>query len=599
MPVSRVAGPDVRGLIEALAERAQRAQASRRLAQAVGACWLVVLLRDPATRAFRPAPGFPQTLPGGPTWTALIRCCDEPGEFDTEVAFPDRSHVNGARVFASADGVVLALIGGRPLVTPSEVAKECGLLFALLKSENEAQTASDEAFAARTASQRAAALASALDHARSEATAKAVALRDALAEAQRLNTEFRLLNEQLEERVEREVAGRLKVENALRQAQKMEAIGQLTGGVAHDFNNLLTVIMGGLENIKRQLDSPQGPSSDKMKRARDMAFLASQRAAKLTQRLLAFSRQQSLDPKPLLIDDLVFGLSDLLQRTLGETVRLETVATPGLWHAYADRGELENALLNLALNARDAMPGGGRLTIETSNVYLDESYLASVAEPVQAGQYVMIAVTDTGHGMPPEIIAQAFEPFFTTKEAGKGTGLGLSQVYGFVRQSGGHVRIYSELGQGATIKIYLPRHSAPPAPEVKQEQRAQVYGGNETILVVEDDEEVRAFTTGVLRELGYGVLEASTGECALGLLAKGESVDLLFTDIVLPDGMDGRRLSHEALAVRPHLKVLFTSGYTRNAIVHNGRLDAGLKLISKPFTYDALALKIRSVLDGE
>ena len=413
-----------------------------------------------------------------------------------------------------------------------------------------------------------------------------------------MNAEFRRLNEQLEQRVEQEVSGRLKVENALRQAQKMEAIGQLTGGVAHDFNNLLTVIMGGLENIGRQLNSPDGPSPDKMKRARDMALLASQRAATLTQRLLAFSRRQPLDPKPLRVDQLIFGLAELLQRTLGETVRLETVATPGLWHAFADRGELENALLNLAINARDAMPGGGRLTIETSNAYLDESYLAGVAEPVQPGQYVMVAVTDTGHGMPPETLAQVFEPFFTTKEAGKGTGLGLSQVYGFVRQSGGHVRIYSEPGQGATIKIYLPRHFAPVAPTMEEEQRAQAYGGNETILVVEDDDDVRAFTTGVLRELGYRVLEASTGKEALAMLAKEEHVDLLFTDIVLPDGMDGRGLSHEALAVRPRLKVLFTSGYTRNAIVHNGRLDAGLKLISKPFTYDDLAIKIRSILDG-
>jgi signal transduction histidine kinase len=512
------------------------------------------------------------------------------------VAFPDRHHLNAAHVLATSDGVVLALIGGRPSITPTELARECGLLFALLKAENEVQTALEEALAARKMSQRATALASALDQARSQATAKAVALREALAETARLNAEFRHLNEQLEERVTQEVAGRLKVENALRQAQKMEAIGQLTGGVAHDFNNLLTVIMGGLENIGRQLESSEG-SSAKMKRARDMALLASQRAAKLTQRLLAFSRRQPLDPTPLRVDQLVFSLSDLLQRTLGETVRLETVATPGLWHAYADRGELENALVNLAINARDAMPGGGRLTIETSNAFLDENYLANVAEPVPPGQYVMVAVTDTGHGIPPEILDKVFEPFFTTKEAGKGTGLGLSQVYGFVRQSGGHVRIYSEPEQGTTIKIYLPRHSAPSTPTMEEkEQRPKVYGGNETILVVEDDEEVRAFTKGVLRELGYVVLEASTGRQALGLLAT-ESVNLLFTDIVLPDGMDGRRLSHEALAVRPHLKVLFTSGYTRNAIVHNGRLDAGLKLISKPFTFDALAEKIRSVLD--
>ena len=597
MSVPRVGARDYAGLIIALADRSQRGPASDRLAQALGARWLVVLLRDPATGALRPAPGFPQTLPGGPTWTALIRRCDKAGEFATEVAFPDLDHPNDAHVFASTEGVAIALIGGEPRVTPAELAAECGFLFALLRSETEAQTAARAAMAERATSQRAATLASALDHARSEATAKAVALREALAEAARLNDELRRLNEGLEERVQHEVAERLKVENALRQAQKMEAIGQLTGGVAHDFNNLLTVIMGGLENIKRQLDGAAGASSDKMRRARDMAFFASERAAKLTQKLLAFSRRQPLDPKPLLVDHLVLGLSDLLQRSLSEAVRLETVSTPGLWHAFADREELENALLNLAINARDAMPEGGRLTIETANAYLDENYLASVAEPVQPGQYVMVAVTDTGHGIPPENLAQVFEPFFTTKEAGAGTGLGLSQVYGFVRQSGGHVRIYSEPDQGTTIKIYLPRHVGPSAPMGEEKQRSQVYGGNETILVVEDDNEVRTFTTGVLRELGYGVLEASTGRRALDVLATADGVDLLLTDIVLPDGMDGRRLSHEALAVRPDLKVLFMSGYTRNAIVHNGRLDAGMKLISKPFTFEALASRIRSVLD--
>ena len=597
MSVSRVAGSELRRLIEALADRGQRGHASRRLAQALGACWLVVLLRDSTTGALRPAPGFPQTLPGGPTWTALIRRCDEAGEFATEVAFPDRHHLNAAHVVASADGVVLALIGGRPFVTPTELARQCGLFFALLKSENEAQTASEAALAARTASQRAAALASALDHARSEATAKAVALRDALAEAARLNAEFRRLNEQLEQRVEQEVAGRLKVENALRQAQKMEAIGQLTGGVAHDFNNLLTVIMGGLENIGRQLNSPDGPSPDKMKRARDMAFLASQRAAKLTQRLLAFSRRQPLDPKPLRVDQLIFGLAELLQRTLGETVRLETVATPGLWHAFADRGELENALLNLAINARDAMPGGGRLTIETSNAYLDESYLASVAEPVQPGQYVMVAVTDTGHGMPPETLAQVFEPFFTTKEAGKGTGLGLSQVYGFVRQSGGHVRIYSEPGQGATIKIYLPRHFWASGPnDGRRAARTSSTAVTKPYWSWKMTTMCGPSRRGSCGSWAIASSRLQRGGGARTARERGARRPPLHRHCAA--GWNGRPAPFSrSPAVRPRLKVLFTSGYTRNAIVHNGRLDAGLKLISKPFTYHALAAKIRSVLD--
>jgi CheY-like chemotaxis protein len=330
-----------------------------------------------------------------------------------------------------------------------------------------------------------------------------------------------------------------------------------------------------------------------------MAAHSAERAATLTARLLAFSRRQSLAPRAIDANRLVSGLADLLQRTLGETVALEALAGTGLWRIFADPGELENAMVNLAVNARDAMPSGGRLTIETSNAYLDEDYVEAIPEPVSAGHYVQIAVSDTGAGMDEETLARVFEPFFTTKPVGKGTGLGLSQVYGFVRQSDGHVRIYSEPGVGTTVKIYLPRdratEDAAPEPEVAPTRLAP--GGDETILLVEDHEDLRAYSSGVLSEFGYRVLAAPHGRAALELLEAEPKVDLLFTDVVLPEGMDGRRLASEAVRRRPELKVLFTTGYTRNAIVHNGRLDPDVDLIGKPFTSADLGAKVREVLD--
>ena len=422
-----------------------------------------------------------------------------------------------------------------------------------------------------------------------EAQRKATAASDALRE----------LNASLEERVAEEVAQHMKTEKALRQSQKMEVVGQLTGGVAHDFNNLLTVIMGGLDTIGRQLDRPlEKIDLARMRRARDMAHHGAQRAATLTSRLLAFSRQQTLAPQKIEPNRLISGLADLLQRTLGETIAFETVSAGGLWQAFADPGELENALINLAVNARDAMPTGGRLTIETANASLDEAYVEALTEPVRPGQYVLIAVSDTGTGMSSETLARVFEPFFTTKEAGKGTGLGLSQVYGFIRQSGGHVRIYSELDEGTTVKLYLPRATeldvdAVPVPRVER----GADGGSETILVVEDHDDLRTYCVGVLQELGYRVLEASNGRRALEILQADTDVALLFTDVVLPDGLDGRELAREAQRRRPGLRVLFTTGYTRNAVIHNGRLEPGVRLIGKPFTFNELAARVRAILD--
>ena len=425
-------------------------------------------------------------------------------------------------------------------------------------------------------------------------------LLDARRRADAASAELRELNRTLEARVAEAVEQRLQAQDALRQAQKMEAIGQLTGGVAHDFNNLLTVILGGLESIARQAQAlPQDPVLQRIQRSAAMARHAGERAATLTARLLAFSRRQPLAPKPIEPARLVTGLADMLQRLIGETVALQTVAGAGLWRTQADPGELENALVNLAVNARDAMPGGGRLTVETSNAFLDEDYVAGIPEPVAPGQYVLIAVSDTGAGMDPETLARVFEPFFTTKEVGKGTGLGLSQVYGFVRQSGGHVRIYSEVGVGTTVKVYLPRlqGDALHASDEIAPPQAPAHGGAETILVVEDHEDLRTYSTEVLSDLGYRVIGAADGADALRRLAEEPSINLLFTDVVLPGGMDGRRLAEEAARRHPGLKVLYTTGYTRNAIVHNGRLDPGVELLGKPFTADALGARVRVLLD--
>lgn len=401
------------------------------------------------------------------------------------------------------------------------------------------------------------------------------------------------LNRTLEAQVAERSAALEKKEEALRQSQKMEAIGQLSGGIAHDFNNLLQIIIGNLEALQRNLPG----DASRLQRSAMSAMNGARRAASLTQRLLAFSRRQPLDPKPIDVNILVNGMSEMLHRTLGEIVKIETVRGAGLWRVEADPTELESAILNLALNSRDAMPEGGLLTIETANAHLDENYVL-VQPEVSPGQYVMISVSDSGKGMDAQTIAQAFEPFYTTKPVGKGTGLGLSQVYGFAKQSKGHVKIYSEVGQGTTIKIYLPRFEG----EIDSSDGADkelIPDGNaaEIILVVEDDDEVRAYSVETLRELGYRVLEAHDGPSAMHVLRHQRRVDLLFTDVVLPNGSSGAQIAAQAKALIPSLKILFTTGYARNAIIHHGRLDKGVQLITKPFTFSALAAKVRDVLD--
>lgn len=384
------------------------------------------------------------------------------------------------------------------------------------------------------------------------------------------------------------------VQDRLRQSQKMETIGQLTGGVAHDFNNLLQVVAGNLDTIQRNLPA----DAVRLRRAADSAMSGARRAATLTQRLLAFARRQPLSPAPLNPNRLVSGMSELLHRTLGETIEIQAILAPNVWSVEADANELENAILNLALNARDAMPQGGKLTIETANTHLDRDY-ARLNMEVTSGQYVAISVSDTGVGMDSDTLQKVFEPFFTTKEVGKGTGLGLSMVYGFVKQSGGHVKIYSEADHGTTVRIYLPRLTgAQPAEEVVVDHAMPKGIYDETILVCEDDHDVRAYSVEALRELGYSVLEAQDGAAALRLLETYDGkVDLLFTDVVLPGGMTGATLAAEVRTLRPDMKILFTTGYARNAIVHHGRLDPGVELITKPFAYGELATRIRDMLD--
>ena len=412
-----------------------------------------------------------------------------------------------------------------------------------------------------------------------------------IVERRRAEEALQTLNATLEQRIADEVAERTKAEEHLRQVQKMEAVGQLTGGIAHDFNNMLAVIIGGLNLVQRKL----AKGETDVQRFIEGAVDGAQRAAELTKRLLAFSRQQPLSPKRLNLNRLVGRMSELLSRTLGETIQVETVLGAGLWHVEVDPAQLESTLLNLSVNARDAMPAGGKLTIETSNAHVDRTYGREYA--ISEGQYVLIAITDTGTGMKPEVIAKAFDPFFTTKGVGKGTGLGLSQVYGFVRQSGGSVKIYSEVDVGTTIKVYLPRSHVGETDDVNEQVSATHVGNStEIVMVVEDEDRVRAMAVETLRDLGYSVIEMRGPVEALEAIRTGRIPSLLFTDVVMPE-MSGRELADRVKALQPALKVLYTTGYTRNAIVHNGILDFGTDLLSKPYTVEDLAEKVRAILD--
>ncbi|WP_424362494.1 CHASE3 domain-containing protein [Methylocystis parvus] len=388
------------------------------------------------------------------------------------------------------------------------------------------------------------------------------------------------------------------LEAQLRQSQKLEALGQLAGGIAHDFNNMLGVIVASLNILRRKLQRKEGDADQMITSALDGA----DRAAKLVHRLLAFSRIQPLNPTPVDANQLVTGMSSILHRTLGTPVQLATALHKDLWLTKVDANELESAILNLAVNARDAMPTGGQLTIETANVDFDEYYAEENPE-AKAGQYVLLSVSDTGAGMPPDIVAKAFDPFFTTKPIGKGTGLGLSQAHGFVKQSGGHIKIYSEVGHGTCIKMYLPRYveaqeeAEPPPPSITLEDFPRGRP-EEIVLIVEDDENALRVTSQGVRELGYTVLEASGGQEAIQIIRARSDISLMITDVFMP-GMDGARLAREAVFRRHSLHVLFITGYSQHAIMRNGLLDPDVNLLTKPFTLAQLARKIRDALDGK
>lgn len=386
---------------------------------------------------------------------------------------------------------------------------------------------------------------------------------------------------------------RAHAEGVLREAQKMQAVGQLTGGIAHDFNNLLTVILGNLEIVHAKLTG-EGALQTRIERA----IWGAQRGATLTNQLLAFARKQPLAPSPLDLSENVPSLIPLLQRTLGEHIDVRFVGSAGLWLAMADAAQLESAVLNLALNARDAMPGGGRLTIELANSVLDDDYARHHAE-VTPGEYVMLAVSDTGHGMTPDVMARAIEPFFTTKADGNGTGLGLAMVFGFIKQSGGHLKIYSEPDEGTTVRLYLPRARAKDAGRRRLTAPIELPGGTATVLVVEDEAAVREISVAILRDLGYGVLEASDGDSGWRIFQENaETIDLVLTDVVLPGKLRSRQMVEKIGKLRPEVRILYMSGYTENAIVHHGRLDEGVELISKPFKREQLAKRVAEMMSA-
>ncbi|GGB28444.1 two-component system sensor histidine kinase/response regulator [Sphingomonas metalli] len=409
---------------------------------------------------------------------------------------------------------------------------------------------------------------------------------------ERAEEQLRQLNETLEARVIAEIGERRQAEAKLAQSQKMETVGKLTGGVAHDFNNLLQVVSGNLQLLSKDV-----AGNDRAEQRVANAMAGVSRGSKLASQLLAFGRRQALEPKVVNVTRFVRGMDDMLRRAIGEGIEIETIVGGGLWNTFIDPGQIENALLNLAINARDAMDGQGKLTIELGNAHLDSDY-ARTHDEVTPGQYVMLAVSDTGSGMTADVLDKVFEPFFSTKSEGKGSGLGLSMVYGFVKQSGGHVKIYSEPGEGTTVRLYLPRAMESEDVEV-QVDTGPITGGSETVLVVEDDDEVRATVVELLTDLGYRVLKACDATAALNVIESGVPIDILFTDVVMPGTLKSPELARKARERLPDIAVLFTSGYTENSIVHGGKLDAGVELLSKPYTREALARRFRHVLANQ
>ena len=557
-----------------------------------------MLVPDPELGILRPAPGFSQTLPGGSAWRVLLERCAEPGEYRGEVAFPDRHTMRSARAYVAEDGLVLVLVGGTPSLSQAQFKDlPIALLAGLIRAETTEQAALGVVASARDATRRAFDLAGALDRARAETEGKAAELQRSLAEAASLNRQLRQLNDTLEDRVrertrdlERQTEERLKAESALLQAQKMEAVGQLTGGVAHDFNNLLSVIVGSLDLLEGMAGDNQ-----RLLRTVKMAQRAASRGARLTEQLLTFSRRQMLRPQTIKLNDVIAEYQGLLQRAVGEAIQIKTELTPIPCFCSIDPVHLETAILNLAINARDAMPSGGTLTIQTATCTIG----SDEEDDLVPGPYLQITIRDTGLGMTTETRERVFEPFFTTKAEGKGTGLGLSQVYGFVKQSGGRILVESAVGTGTAVQIYLPLVSGEEVGvEEVDTKRANVKIPSATILAVEDDTDVADIVLSVLNEAGFDTHVARSGNDALAFLDAGSSVDLLFTDLVMPGGMNGIELARAARGRRPGLKVLLTSGYAAAAGVTDDASRHGFPLILKPYRQHELIEVIRTLLDG-
>ncbi len=577
------------------ADPAERAAAAARRAADWGVEAVMLLIRDRDLGRLRPAPGFPQTLPGGPTWRALLKQ-EVAGDarWTGLVAFPVRERMVPFAAFSDRHHAVLLVLGGAAEEVDLDLTRlGFSLLARMLRAEDDVVVANSVAETAAKALDQAESLTASLDTARTK-------LAQALSDSDRLNSALNELNATLEERVgertrqlEAEMAERQKTKELLQQSQKMEAVGQLTGGLAHDFNNLLAGISGSLELM--QLRVQQGRFGD-VERYVAAAQGASRRAAALTHRLLAFSRRQTLDPRPTDVTRLAMGMQEMIQRTVGPGIPVEVVGATTAWPALVDPSQLENALLNLCINARDAMPDGGRITVETANRWMDDR--AARQHDMPGGQYLSLSVTDTGTGMPPEVIARVFEPFFTTKPIGEGTGLGLSMIYGFAQQSGGQVRIYSEVGQGTTVSIYLPRHYG----AVEQEQGGEDAVNlprsqdGETVLVVDDEPTVRMLVTDILDDLGYTTIEAADSLAGLKILQSQVHIDLLVTDVGLPGGMNGRQMADAARVSRPDLKVLFITGYAENAVVGNGHLAPGMAVVTKPFSIETMAERLRAMI---
>lgn len=578
--MTRQTGHDLLLLLSALADRRSRSCEAAALAQQLGALDLLILLPDPELGMMRPAPGFRQTLPGGSTWTDLLARCASGGEFRSTVAYPDARGLSPVDVFITPEGAVLMLIGGQPRVRASELAGAADLLLALLRSEAREDVAAASARSAGDITRRATALASSLDRARAELARNALALRDALSDAARLNEELRLLNETLELRVRDEISERLKAEDALRQAQKMEAMGQLTGGVAHDFNNLLSPIIGSLDMLLRR-----GVGGEREQKLINGALQSAERAKVLVQRLLAVARRQPLQPAAIDLNKLILDMTELISSTMGAGVEVQFELAEDLPPVTVDANQLEMALLNLAVNARDAMPDGGLLKISAA----PDSAASTNSHRLRAGQYVRLSVSDTGAGMDDATLSRALDPFFSTKGVGRGTGLGLSMVHGLALQQNGDLTITSREGVGTTVSLWLPVSKLPVSANDRMGEAAEPSRDCGTALVVDDEDLVRTSTAQMLMDLGYRVVEAGSAEEALNFVDAGLCADFVVTDYRMP-GLSGAQLAQQLNSRDPNLPVLVVSGYAEA-----DRIEPGVPRLCKPFRLAELAESIAAL----